>query len=114
MWPEMHRGAQLQTDVVMVREKPIGDMNCVLEMQENNALFQLDAIDFVLPNRQLVLETKFPETVGLTLSSLGALRPVPSERRTSSIWKAKSFAQMVEHNNATPRCRQGRNEQPVV
>ena len=58
---EMHGGPQFQPDFLQMRRaKTVGDMNGVLTVNEQNALFNDNPADFVPPNRNLIFQAEIP------------------------------------------------------
>ena len=111
---ELERGPQLQTDGAIALGEVVVDVHRVLPVQHQEALLDDRAVHLVAPQGQALFEPELREVVraGHLQHAARALLPADLEART--IGQTHPLGDVVEHDGAPERRRQGRDEQPVV
>ena len=110
---ERHHGPELEA-YGPVRQHAVVDVRRVLQVAHQHALFDLQALDLVVPDGQSFFEPETREVLrAVELASLAGV--VKSrERDHATVGPAELLPEVVEHHRPAERCRQRRNQQRVV
>src|SRR5262249_22017046 len=90
------------------------EMNRVLTIKKNDALFQADPLEFIQPNGESVFQTEFSDVLGDRCGILWPAGIVTADLNRPAIGQTNIFGKMVEHDDASKGGRQGGDKQSVI
>ena len=89
-------------------------MHCVLHVQHEEPLLQNGPVHLVAPDGQSLFETKLREMVSAGHLKHAARALVSADLEARAVCQTQPLGEVIEHDRATERSRQRRDEQPVV
>src|SRR5439155_26915567 len=114
MRPKMNRGPKLQARKFVARLQLVADMNGVLAVQEQEALFNHDAIYFEAPGGQAVVQSELSEVMAADQRIFRPAWLFAADLDCAASRQADVLSKVIEHDNPAERSRQRRDQQPVV
>jgi len=111
--PKLDRRPQFQTHGSAVGQR-ILDVNGVLPVRQQHALFDDRAAQFVAPDRQAHVEAKFGQIGGAVDFEHASDAFLAAEPSGGAVGQAHEFRQVIQHHLAPQGRRQGSDQEPMI